>query len=389
VQKRPSASDVSLHSTPRSSGLVEVMTRGAAPRSATRSTIRDRRHRPCRRRCLYRTSSLETRTVAAGSSSGAVLHLEFVGDDVALVTTADGRVRRAVVDTLTMTVTSDVDVGEGLRACGARIRPPFWCARRANGTADACGTTTILVGTSGYHLAQCAYDDVKRTLKLMDTTEALLLGPHTGYVRDVCISADGSSAWSCACNFAPCWRKRDGSSVFVPCGAGSTIQLFTGDILRLCLFEREGRARVLFMGTTDGKVRAFDVSDAERPRELGAAADETRGRVVALATVHDFIVSGSHDGRVQTHDAMDVSAPNRAEMTLAGKVQDVVVNGDVVVVGGEFGVKSYRVDATSGKFDFIHDCVSDVSVRSMTAIPKSDIVLVGTSDGAVRLVDAG
>ena len=65
------------------------------------------------------------------------------------------------------------------------------------------------------------------------------------------------------------------------------------------------------------------------------------------------------------------------------------MNGDVVFVGGEFGIKSYRVNATSGKFEFIRDCVSDVSIRSMAAIPKSDaVVLVGTSDGAVRLVDA-
>ena len=326
-------------------------------------------------------------------SNGAVLRVEFVSDDVALATTADGNVRRVVVDASTMTVMSDADVGGGLRASvDARTRPPFWCARRADGAKDAKNeaTTTILVGTSGYHIAQCAYDDAKRTLTLMDANEALLLGPHTGYVRDVCVSADGASAWSCACNFAPCWRKRDGSDVFFPGGDGSTIQLFTGDILRLCLFEREERPRVLFMGTADGNVRAFDVSDAERPRELGTATDGTRERVVALAITHDSIVSGSHDGRVQTHDAMDVSAPKRDELTFAGKVQDIiVVNGDVVFVGGEFGIKSYRVNATSGKFEFIRDCVSDVSIRSMAAIPKSDaVVLVGTSDGAVRLVDA-
>jgi len=325
-------------------------------------------------------------------SNGAVLRVEFVREDVALATTADGNVRRVVVDASTMTVTSDADVGGGLRAgVDARVRPPFWCARRAVGMKDAKNeaTTMMLVGTSGYHIAQCAYDDAKRTLTLMDANEALLLGPHTGYVRDVCVSADGASAWSCACNFAPCWRKRDGSDVFVPGGNGSTIQLFTGDILRLCLFEREERARVLFMGTADGNVRAFDVSDAERPRELGTAADGTRGRVVALAIAHDSIVSGSHDGRVQTHDVMDVSAPKRDELTLAGKVQDIIVmNGDIVCVCGEFGIKSYHVNTTNGKFDFIRDCVSDVSIRSMAAIPKSDtVVLVGTSDGAVRLVD--
>ena len=363
------------------------MTREAATTRVTTTVIRGSRRRSRRRRCVRRSSSLETRTVAVRSNSGAVLRIEFVQDDVALATTADGNVRRVGVNASTMTVTSDADVGGGLlSSVDARMRPPFWCARRASGTKDA--TTTTLVGTSGYHIAQCAYDDAKRTLTLMD--EALLLGPHTGYVRDVCVSADGAAAWSCACNFAPCWRKRDGCDVFVPGGDGSTIQLFTGDILRLCLFEREERARVLFMGTADGKVRAFDVSDAERPRELGTVADETRGRVVALAAVHDFIVSGSHDGRVQTHDAMNVSAPKRDELTLAGKVQDIiVVNGDVVFVGGEFGVKIYRVDATSGKFVFIRDCVSDVSIRSMAANPKSNaVVLVGTSDGAVRLVDA-
>jgi hypothetical protein len=364
------------------------MTREAAATRATTTVIRGSRRRSRRRRCVRGTAPLETRTVAVRSNSGAVLRIEFVRDEVALATTANGDVRRVGVDASTMTVTSDADVGGGLRASvDARMRPPFWCARRASGTTDAT-TTTTLVGTSGYHIAQCAYDDAKRTFTLMG--EALLLGPHTGYVRDVCVSADGAAAWSCACNFAPCWRKRDGSDVFVPGGDGSTIQLFTGDILRLCLFEREERARVLFMGTADGKVRAFDVSDAERPRELGTVADETRGRVVALAHVHDFIVSGSHDGRVQTHDATDVSAPKRDELTLAGKVQDIiVVNGDVVFVGGEFGVKIYRVDATSGKFAFIRDCVSDVSIRSMAANPKSNaVVLVGTSDGAVRLVDA-
>ncbi|XP_003079326.2 WD40/YVTN repeat-like-containing domain, partial [Ostreococcus tauri] len=321
-----------------------------------------------------------SRRAGAGAGAGAILRACVLDEDeeTFVVFDASGSARvgkardgRAVtlVDVAAFAARSD----EALDV----VRGPYWsCARAGRGRA--------LVGTSGRTLLECAWDERGIERRVDDDGLPLkALGPHTGYVRDVVVSRDGTRAWSCACNFAPSWRARDDGAFEA---TGDVLKLFTGDILRLALCERAGETLV-FCGVADGTVRAFDAtkSPADDLGVVGGDETITRGRVSALCTVNDeWVVSGCHDGVVTTHLARSTRGAAVASRTLDGKVQDIVVLYDGrVIVAGSFGVVVYDC---AERLNLVDDAFGGVrsAVRSLAKTANS--VIVGSAVGDVFII---
>jgi WD40 repeat protein len=303
-----------------------------------------------------------------------------------VVTTASGRARAlALVD--------DGDGGKGLvfgddiiggeRGSDERARGPFWCSAALG---EAGGV--VAFGSSGNHLV-CA--DVDGDGVMTRRCDGDALGPHTGYVRSVVYSRALRRAYSCACNFIPCWIWDDATQSLLSTPEREHLKLFTGDVLKLCVFDD----RVVFAGVADGTVRAFDVSRPREPKDLGTLGDaraNERGRVVALAVCGDtFIVSGSHDGRVEVHDAMDVRSPALARLDIpGGKIHAVARLESHVLVAGDFGVKILAFNANDSTLAIIDDAFAGIttSARAVAVVDESS-VLVGDALGSTTLQSLG
>ena len=328
---------------------------------------------------------------------GAVLRVTRTGARAIVALDASGRAR-------TMRVREDgrivdaraFELGGGLDEAVDAMRGPFWsCAAVAGGAGTETERARALVGTSGRFLVECEIGDFgARRRVLEDGRTAPALGPHTGYVRDVVVSRDGGDAWSCACNFAPRWRLgREGA--FEP--SGEVLTLFTGDILRLALCEWEETVTV-FCGVADGTVRAFRRRRGDlRAEDLGvvggdASTHRTRGRVSALCVVDDeWLVSGSHDGCVMTHDARSPSAPALARNEpLDGKVHDLLALADGrVLAAGEHGIAAYEsATGRDGRLIMLDAAFRGVRepVRSLASVDSR--IVVGTASGDVFTIEA-
>lgn len=359
--------------------------RAQGARTAPTASGHDARRYHRRRQRASATTHATTHATTM-KHSGAVLCMEKVQPGVFVATTASGCARVGALgdaDGVMDVFWSDDDArgGDGAGDGDVRARGPFWCVAALGHDGDV-----VAFGSSGNHLV-CADVDGDGVLKWRTRAEDVL-GPHTGYVRSVVYSRALRRAYSCACNFAPSWIWDDVSKALRATPECEHLKLFTGDILKLCVFDD----RVVFAGVADGTVHAFDVSRPETPKDLGTLGEARangRGRVAALAVIGDkFIASGSHDGRLEVHDATNARLPALARLDISGgKIHAVArLQSHALVVAGDFGVKIIAFDANSSTFSVIDDAFSGITTSARAVAVVDDAhVLVGDASGSMTL----